>query len=825
MKNFKRIFCIFLISALSVTGCGNGAETNVSMPTESRTAVSVPETTSHEAVTATPTPAPTPTEDPRTAVQREAEALAESLGVAKEELCGEYALFLQYADCVLHNPKLVEHRKYALHLFPMVADQLSEENKEFFLRKVRDLKMETINQWELGGEFNAMGDLIQISDHIYGKDPELPYTVTLHELTHFVDAFIDGEEASDVYFTGERLVSREEELTEEEWANSPRTYETSFIMEGGAELFMSKYFAKHPSTYRNEHRFLTGFEWIFGSKALEELFFSKDSDMRFVGYLRDIGYSDSEIARVTDSFNYYTYRKGEVPENLARYEDVLIDLYEHARGTDWREDKGFCYILSLLYDGFYEGAELRHAELDDFAFGYEKNSEMKENVLREVEEGLDPDSFDDLGVIFLDQKAYLFTEPVADDVQDADGTADGNDTAVTNDAADGDDKAVTNDAADGDDTTGADAAEKTRALIAALSPTALLIEYDFESEKVLSHTFYSHPYPSPVPNPLPEGEELEARLASFVRDASALHEQSAFAGPSPKTDATFADSESDTDKRGQSTFVDSERETDERVQSTFTDSETDAEEYVQSAYANASPEMQALYQRAAELGNKYGVYIYLGDAIPEHIKVRGIVENLELFQHALDVVDSVLAKFPDGYFDQFVWGDYTGFEINLVGMPFYDDVTAFLTDDGYRLSFSLICQSMEGMAEQEERLADAIFGATDLRLKSYFENFAEPTFSEEIWKALLPEDFIYVGYQDSDYERSLYETYKDELVSFTAMRCAPKERSQLMAALMEGKPVSDKCLAKAEFYSRCIREAFDDSAWPTKTVWEAELKG
>ena len=56
------------------------------------------------------------------------------------------------------------------------------------------------------------------------------------------------------------------------------------------------------------------------------------------------------------------------------------------------------------------------------------------------------------------------------------------------------------------------------------------------------------------------------------------------------------------------------------------------------------------------------------------------------------------------------------------------------------------------------------------------------------------------------------------------MRCAPKERSQLMAALLKGEALTEECLEKAQFYSACIREAFDDASWPENTVWEKRIE-
>ena len=49
------------------------------------------------------------------------------------------------------------------------------------------------------------------------------------------------------------------------------------------------------------------------------------------------------------------------------------------------------------------------------------------------------------------------------------------------------------------------------------------------------------------------------------------------------------------------------------------------------------------------------------------------------------------------------------------------------------------------------------------------------------------------------------------------------DRPMLMEALVDNKEMTPECLAKAEFFSQAIRDAFDDSTWPEQTTWEAAL--
>ena len=180
-------------------------------------------------------------------------------------------------------------------------------------------------------------------------------------------------------------------------------------------------------------------------------------------------------------------------------------------------------------------------------------------------------------------------------------------------------------------------------------------------------------------------------------------------------------------------------------------------------------------------------------------------ESIQNMNTILDHVEAVLKRFPDGYFDQLDYGYYGGFEISIVEFAASNEMTVQYADDKYLMSFSMDCKAASDLlVEQDCRLMEAIFASTDKKLINYFENYEDPMFSESIWKELNPEDFYYHGYQDADYEK-----FNDYVVCYDGMRCAPKDRATLMESLMEPYAIPGPCLEKAEFYSRCIRQAFE----------------
>lgn len=728
MHGKKRICCALMagaltVSAFAVSGCRKKEETK---STKKDSSVTVSSEATAESTTTVPTATPTPTPVPMDPTEKAAKELASELGVKEENLRGQYDLFLRYADIVVNNPKLGHYKAYALDMFPVVADHLNKENEDFFLEKLADLKIEDRILSGNAGEFNDMGDLIFIYGDGEFYESEALYTTIHHELTHFLDAFIDGAQPESPIYDGEKI--RYPEDYQDEWQSSFTACNTSFITEGGAELYMAKYFSKQPDAYYGMTDFLIGYEWIFGSEALDDLFFSADSSKKFVEVLKNAGYSDEKIASVMTSFNYLTY--GNIsgfnydrPEHIDRFEDVLIDLYEYKNGKDkdWKQDKVFCQILKQS-DYFFNLLDLEHKELRDLIDSGDDPWVFTDKVMNEVDQKNNPGQIEFMTIILLDGKPYL--------------------------------------------TAGLARPEEINHSI----PTAILVDYDFDNGKINSYEYLVHDFPKKLPEPLSQGAELDARLASLPKDNSAAHKQTALNDTSD------------------------------------------------------NKKLQDLYDRATALGNKYGVYICLKETIPSYVTCGDQSDcDLDLISQALDQVEKALALFPEGYFDQFNYGSYCGFEIDLASWPLYDNLTCYPVEEGYILSISLDCKNSKMVEMTGHNLINAIFEATDLRLKSYYENFENPVFCEENWKTYNPDNCCYIGYANGDFEHELYESNKSYFVSFEAMNRPVSDRSLLMTALLEGKELTPECRKKAEFFSTCIREAFDDSTWPEKTTWEEAM--
>ena len=723
MHKYNKVSCALMTSALALSMFGTTACRRAPSSTEGTTALSTAVSSETDNGKEEPsddtTDSTSETTDPRPMdpIEQQAKTLAAELGVTDEELHGKYDLFLKYADIVVNNPKLGEWRAYALHVFPILADHLTKENEEYFMGNLKDLLMKSLVLSDAAGEYIEQSNQIRIYGDGIVYETESTYTTAFHELIHFIDDTVDGKKTDDVYYTDTRF-TYQDDYTDEEWAHASdyvdNCCDAAFITEGGAELFMGKYFSKTPRAYYCETSFLTGLEWIYGSETLDKIFFSHDSSMQFIRLLEDAGYSPEKICHLFDSFNFYTYQRIDMPEDPIRYEDVLIDLYTHVKDSNWKEDKVFYQILWQIHQGFSYQVEMKHTDVD-----FPDMWDFSKSLTSQVSQVNDADIMTILSVVLLDGKPYL--------------------------------------------TCGLYPVDDTKKL----SSSALIIDYDFENKSIRSHELYSHAFPKKVPAASAPGDALDARLLSLKHDNTAAHQQTAYAG---------------------------------------------------------SSDLQASYERAAKIGNQYGMSIYLGENIPSYIDCSKAISESSHIRTALDHLEAVLADFPEDFFDQFNYGYYSGFEIVIADRPLWNELQVYSTDNGYRINICLDCRSDETLSTMKDILRDAIFSAVDLKLQNYFENLEEPQFSEEVWITKNPEGFTYYGYINDDFVKEEYELNKKYLVSFTSMRCAPKERSQLMAALLEGEELTEECLEKAQFYSACIREAFDDASWPENTVWEKRIE-
>ena len=338
--------------------------------------------------------------------KQEALKLAQELGVKEDELHGQYELFLKYVNCIDLNTELGTLKDYVLHLFPVVADHLKPEDESYFFQNLSDLRAEIGETMSpSAAEFYPGSNLVLINEKGENGESGMGYNVMYHELMHFIDFSIGGDHRSNVYYTGTRF-AYVEELTDKEWENCLST-ETDFITEGGADYYMGKYYRKTTEGYNTPASFLSGIEWIYGEETVDRLFFSSDSAMEFILLLQDAGIPDQKIVDILRTFNRATYGSNGLPENPVRMEDVLVDLYESKKGSGWKEDKVFMQILNEIHAWTIEEYPFEHEELKGLLLDYPAMEKMSQSVLGQIDQRTPQNLIRFFKLILLDGKPYL----------------------------------------------------------------------------------------------------------------------------------------------------------------------------------------------------------------------------------------------------------------------------------------------------------------------------------------------------------------------------------------------------------------------------------
>ena len=247
-----------------------------------------------------------------------------------------------------------------------------------------------------------------------------------------------------------------------------------------------------------------------------------------------------------------------------------------------------------------------------------------------------------------------------------------------------------------------------------------------------------------------------------------------------------------------------------------------------------------LYERAAELSERFGVNILIAEQPALEYTDYTTVHELDYWKitAALDALESALSAFPDGFFRQLVFGSYRETEINLVGALYpvglpedevngFTSFAAFVENTGSKHIMTLDIG-------QGSALEDNVFHETshiiDAKLDFDAMYFGSTAYSEDGWAACNPPDFTYIcdyyelpeGVESDGYDSYFIDTY--------ARTFPTEDRARVFEYAMGGYAWCfnpDTCAplrAKLEYYSQCIREAFDTTGWPETTRWELPLR-
>ena len=286
-----------------------------------------------------------------------------------------------------------------------------------------------------------------------------------------------------------------------------------------------------------------------------------------------------------------------------------------------------------------------------------------------------------------------------------------------------------------------------------------------------------------------------------------------------------------------------------------------------------NPELEALYKRAEEIGNKHGIYIWFDDLTPESL-ISTIhynkVKDPKVIGSVLDQIKAVLDLYPEDYFDQLLRnGEYNG-----IGICLYDDSTpanffdikrnAGINGFNYIVLFVPTGYSYQVGGDIEKHFGEyfirdkfassvtAIQARLICDIWDLTDNFIERTnyFNEksvltnEDWQKTNYEGFKYfekdgefLGSYVARSEKSKVTSYvvKEDVkinyfISVEAVTSAHTDRHLLyeylmLSALTGKKPINmtPEQKAKAQELSNGLRKVFNTDKWPAQTAWEKAI--
>ncbi len=239
---------------------------------------------------------------------------------------------------------------------------------------------------------------------------------------------------------------------------------------------------------------------------------------------------------------------------------------------------------------------------------------------------------------------------------------------------------------------------------------------------------------------------------------------------------------------------------------------------------------QSLYDRAAELGARFGVRIRIADQCDTefHSFLADPLLDEEKITKGLDVLEQTMSRYPEGFFRQLRWDGVMLLEIQLVGTIRADerygcgDYSAFV--DQRENTCTLVANGQEA---KEAVYIHEFSHVIDRKLASDAAGRSDSRFSEEAWSALNPEGFSYTEDYSSNPPDFPNRTYYESFLSPYATVNATEDRALVMEASMTvpwafaDAPVLRQKLA---YYSACIRDGFDTAGWPEVTAWEEVLR-
>ena len=237
-----------------------------------------------------------------------------------------------------------------------------------------------------------------------------------------------------------------------------------------------------------------------------------------------------------------------------------------------------------------------------------------------------------------------------------------------------------------------------------------------------------------------------------------------------------------------------------------------------------------LEERAAELGKKYGVTILVGEQCDTQFDEFSATQATDYAQvnQALSVLDRALAVYPEGFLRQLRYDTVYGIKIQLIRDLQADG--SGRTGGGYAAFTQTQWENALIVIDIEDSSEHTYYHEISHIIDSYLEWDAGQRegalYSESGWTDLNPGWFDGYTY-DYSWERNVLDG--GAFIDGYATIKPTEDRARVLEYAMVNwgeyyfEP-GTVLIKKLDYYSRCIRDAFDTEGWPAVTIWEQYLK-
>ena len=251
--------------------------------------------------------------------------------------------------------------------------------------------------------------------------------------------------------------------------------------------------------------------------------------------------------------------------------------------------------------------------------------------------------------------------------------------------------------------------------------------------------------------------------------------------------------------------------------------------------ASELSELQEVRRYADELERKYGIFIFLGDEVPESLGSFLTEQQLSStkISTALDALDRALSFLPANFIDQLCYGINHDMEIYLTGNLTDTTEEQFEYPAGFVSELNshiIMVLDTNSCSEWDRTIAHELSHAIDRRLAFRSQYVEHALFSEEAWNSFNPDSFSYLNsYHDS----GQYWSKDWESVFFLnsySITYATEDRAEIFGNAVANyhsgwsedlRFTGDNPLnQKYEYYCNCIRDGFDTTGWSSVMPWE-----